>query len=856
MGNVVLPLLFLVIICLVKLCTPATMGPTLARNQSLADGDALISGGQNFALGFFSPGNTTRRYLGVWYNKVSKLTVVWVANRNSPLNDSSGVLSFDASGSLLILTAGSSAKNTTPLWSTNVSAAAGGGSNAVGSVSARLLDTGNLEIIQQPSQRVVWQSFDYPTDTMMPFMKLGLDRKTGLNRFLTSWKGPDDPGTGSYTYRMDPTGVPQVFMKGPARWWRTGPWNGVRWSGVPEMTNRFIFNASYVDDRDELSVWYGIRDLSIFSRMVVAESGSVERFTWHESERRWIGFWSVPKDTCDNFGLCGAYSFCDPNRDPGQFECKCLPGYVPRSPKDWYLRDGSGGCVRERANSMCGNGEGFVTVKRVKVPDTGVARVDMGASGDACRQLCLRNCSCVAFTSANVSGAGSGCLGWFGGLVDIKVYPNDGQDLYLRADAVEVANERKRSGGGGGFRGAKRTLVLAFLGVFLVGLLLVSASYWWYRRHLRLAGRARMRSLLELRSGNTLDNEYGDGNDGDESNKKINLPFFSLSEIKSATDNFSNKLGEGGFGPVYKGRFGVNGPEIAVKRLSKSSGQGAEEFKNEIQLIANLQHRNLVKILGCCIQNEETMLIYEYMTNKSLDTFIFDSTRKAILNWRMRYEIIIGIARGILYLHQDSRLRIIHRDLKASNILLDGEMTPKISDFGMARIFGGNQTQANTNRVVGTFGYMSPEYALDGLFSMKSDVFSFGVLILEIVCGKKNLALYNDDPLSNLIRHVWELWTEGRALEMVDASMGDLWEDFEVIRCIQVGLLCVQESPMDRPNMSTVVFMLSNHQTALAPPKQPAFSVRKSSRNPRSWSGTGSTSCSTNEMTMTAVEPR
>ncbi|KAI7999222.1 Cysteine-rich receptor-like protein kinase 26, partial [Camellia lanceoleosa] len=221
---------------------------------------------------------------------------------------------------------------------------------------------------------------------------------------------------------------------------------------------------------------------------------------------------------------------------------------------------------------------------------------------------------------------------------------------------------------------------------------------------------------------------------------------YNFNTIRVATNNFSdaNKLGQGGFGVVYKGRF-PNGKEIAVKRLSQNSSQGELEFKNEVMLLAKLQHRNLVKLLGFGLERIEKILIYEFVTNLSLDHFIFDSINHAHLDWDRRYKIIGGIARGLLYLHEDSRLRIIHRDLKTSNVLLDAEMNPKISDFGLARLFVLDETQGNTSRVVGTNGYMAPEYIIHGQFSVKSDVFSFGVLVLEIVSGRKNNYFHNEE---------------------------------------------------------------------------------------------------------------
>ncbi|KAE8723064.1 Cysteine-rich receptor-like protein kinase 25 [Hibiscus syriacus] len=263
---------------------------------------------------------------------------------------------------------------------------------------------------------------------------------------------------------------------------------------------------------------------------------------------------------------------------------------------------------------------------------------------------------------------------------------------------------------------------------------------------------------------------------------------YDFTTIETATDNFSdsNKLGEGGFGDVYKGVL-PNKQEIAVKRLSRGSGQGAEEFKNEVVLVAKLQHRNLVRLIGFCLEREEKILIYEYVPNKSLDYFVFDPAKQGQLDWSRRYKIIGGIARGMLYLHVDSRLRIIHRDLKASNILLDGDMSPKISDFGMARIFGVDQTQGTTRRVVGTYGYMAPEYAMQGQFSVKSDAYSFGVLVLEIISGQRNSNFYQTDGAEDLINYAWKLWKDERPLELLNPVLRDNYARNEVIRCIQLG---------------------------------------------------------------------
>ncbi|KAF8095948.1 hypothetical protein N665_0320s0075 [Sinapis alba] len=305
---------------------------------------------------------------------------------------------------------------------------------------------------------------------------------------------------------------------------------------------------------------------------------------------------------------------------------------------------------------------------------------------------------------------------------------------------------------------------------------------------------------------------------------------YDFKTIEVATNNFSssNKLGEGGFGEVYKGTL-ASGTEVAVKRLSKMSGQGTREFRNEAVLVSKLQHRNLVRLLGFCLEGKEKILIYEFVSNKSLDYFLFDPKKQAQLDWTRRYKIIGGIARGILYLHQDSQLTIIHRDLKASNILLDADMVPKISDFGLSTIFGIEQTQGNTNRIAGTYAYMSPEYAMQGQFSMKSDVYSFGVLVLEIISGKKNSNVYHMDETStagNLVNNAWRLWRNGSPLELLDPAIGRNNQSNEVTRCIHIALLCVQDNPEDRPMLSTIILMLTSNTITLPVPNLPSFFPR------------------------------
>ncbi|KAJ9690211.1 hypothetical protein PVL29_012725 [Vitis rotundifolia] len=788
---------YLLLFLMLPLCSSTY---TITPNQPFRDGDLLVSKQSRFALGFFSPRNSTLRYIGVWYNTIREQSVVWVLNRDHPINDTSGVLSINTFGNLLLH------RGNTHVWSTKVSI------SSMNPTVAQLLDTGNLVLIQKDDKRVVWQGFDYPTDHLIPYMKLGLDRRTGLNRFLTSWKSPTDPGTGKNSLRINTSGSAQCFLyQGSEPLWRSGNWNGLRFSGAPANMHKPIINECFLNNQDEISYLYTVLNASVLTRLTIDLDGYFQWNTWQETESKWFSFCTGPSDRCDRYGRCGPNSNCD--NSLAEFECTCLAGFEPKSPRDW--KEGA---------KVCGNGEGFVKVEGAKPPDTSVARVNMTMSLEACREECQKECSCSGYAAANVSGSGSGCLSWHGDLVDIRLFPEGGQDLYVRVDAITLAENQKQSKG---FLAKKGMIAVLVVGATVIMVLLVS-TFWFLRK--KMKGRGKQNKMLyNLRPGATWLEDSPGAKEHDESTTYSELQFFDMNTIAAATNNFSseNKLGRGGFGLVYK---------------------------NEATLIAKLQHVNLVRLLGCCIQKEEKMLVYEYLPNKSLDSFIFNETKMSLLDWRKRFEIIVGIARGILYLHEDSRLRIIHRDLKASNVLLDAEMLPKILDFGLARIFRENQMEGNTNRVVGTYGYMSPEYAMEGLFSTKSDVYSFGVLLLKIIIGRKNSTHYRDNPFMNLVGNVWNLWEEDKALDIIDPSIEKSYPADEVLRCIQIGLLCVQESTTDRPTMLIIIFMLSNN-SMLPFPKRPTF-ISKTTHKGEDLSSSGERLLFVNNVTLTLLQPR
>ncbi|XP_058747477.1 G-type lectin S-receptor-like serine/threonine-protein kinase At4g27290 isoform X2 [Vicia villosa] len=756
---------------------------TITQSESLSDGSTLISKEGTFELGFFNPGNSPNRYVGIWYKNIPVKTVVWVANRDNPIKDNSSKLMIDKQGNLVLLNS-----NQSLIWSTNTTKKAS-------TPIVQLLDNGNLVIrdendTETDEESFLWQSFDYPTDTLLPEMKLGWDKKTGIHRIFTAWKNWEDPSSGDFVSSMSLSDNPEdVLWKGSTEFYRTGPMIGTTDSGAYGMKANPIFNSEVVSNEDEAYFSYTLKNKSVISIVVLNQTSLLlQRLVWIPQSRKWSNYLNLPHDTCDGYNVCGPYGKCVIDSSP---LCQCLDGFKPKSPQQWSTMNWADGCVRN-GNWSCGvkGRDGFFKVTGVKFPDTTNTWASANMTLDDCKLKCLQNCSCTAYSGLTSNEDSGGCSMWFNDLKDLRD-SDSMRNLYVRIDASNI-----------GAKHGYPKLAILVVSIIVFAVIVMLLTLYIYRKKIK----------------------YKDNNEDDRND--LDLPFFDLATIHKATDYFAddNKLGEGGFGPVYKGKL-QDGQEIAVKRLSRSSGQGLKEFKNEVILCSKLQHRNLVKIIGYCIEKDEKMLVYEYMPNTSLDSFIFDPIQSKLLDWSMRFNILFGIARGLLYLHQDSRLRIVHRDLKASNILLDNDMQPKISDFGLAKMCGDDQMEGETSRIVGTYGYMAPEYAIDGLFSIKSDVFSFGVLLLELISGKKNRTLNYSQDDHNLIGHAWRLWKEGTIHTLIDDNLKDTCILYEALRCIQIGLLCLQHHPDNRPSMTSVVVML-NGNNILPLPHEPSYLLK------------------------------
>ncbi|XP_031124009.1 G-type lectin S-receptor-like serine/threonine-protein kinase At1g67520 isoform X2 [Ipomoea triloba] len=791
-----------VLLFLLILCSMASVASS--QTDSMKQGDVLnssestflVSAGETFTLGFFTPERINMTYLAIWFTERfegESEKPIWIGNREAPLpSNSSAKLLIDASGRL-ILTHSEKQGNPYPVSSKRTSR----------NVSATLQDSGELVLREinadGSSGQELWSSFDSPTDTLLPGMKLGVNHRTGGKWSLRSWQNDNSPAAGAFSLEWEPIKRRVV----------------IKHRGVTHWSSGELKNATHFQ---HLFFHYGFLKVSFLNISTKTEdyftiSAKLNRSEIPREMQAGMDY-RVVALRLDPRGLV-----YDPNNGPAIIDAGDCYGYENKTQQSkgceiWEqpaCRGGGGQTFQERSGFFFNYSNSGLAGA---VP-LGYTEEDSTASPSDCREKCWKDCDCVGYQRFD-----DGCTYWRGTSLQFQ------QDNSGKTVALYVLNRPIKEGNESSSNSKKWKWILIPI-VIIATIVIVLLGLLQLRRRRRK--REEIRKEQHLKDLFTLE-EYTDIQElsNDEFFQGSNLKHFSYEWIVVATNNFSpvHKLGQGGFGSVYKG-VTPEGQEVAIKQLSESSKQGLVEFKNEVVLIAKLQHTNLVKLLGFCIHENQKMLIYEFMPNKSLDFFLFDPNRKEQLTWEKRLSIIEGIAQGLLYLHKYSRVRIIHRDMKAGNILLDENMNPKISDFGMAKILKQNLTNANTMRLSGTFGYMAPEYAMEGIFSTKSDVYSFGVLVLEIISGKKNRYFRSEDGPLNLVEHAWELWNKDAALQIVDPALSNMCgKEEQLQRCINLGLLCVEDLAVDRPSMSDVISMLTNENLALTKPKKPAFVSR------------------------------
>ncbi|XP_065039384.1 G-type lectin S-receptor-like serine/threonine-protein kinase At2g19130 [Musa acuminata AAA Group] len=740
---------------------------SLFRGQSLSGGQTMVSKGGKFELGFFAPGISSKYYIGIWY-KVSKKTVVWVANREKPVaSASSSELTLTEDGNLVLRLKDS--KN--QIWSSNSSS-----SLASNSTVAVLLDDGNLVLKDNITSDTLWQSFDHPTNTWLPGAKLGFNKLTGQDWFLSSWRNPEDPSPGMFTQEMDPNGTGQLYLLRDRRhrYWASGIWTGEMFTAIPEMKLNHLFDFSHVSNVNVNEFSYRVLNTSETDNLMLDFTGEMKRQKWDDEAKEMLQFCSLPWDPCDVDGRCGPFGSCDNFTSP---PCHCLQGFNPRSRNEWALGDYTGGCVR-RTPLRCGERDGFLELPNTQLPASPVRMSTIGGR-EECRIACLRNCSCTAYAFH------SNCSIWQGDLVNLKYLgSSNGAEsgaIYVRVDASELADNDHKN------RKKTATIVVGALsGIAAIAVVVLLLA-------------------LRYRKGATVGASEG---------VQGPLIAFDYKLIRKATKGFSEKLGRGSFGSVFKGELPDSGA-IAVKRL-ESVRQGEKQFRMEVSTIGTIHHVNLVRLRGFCCEGDKRLLVYDYMPMGSLESVLFADGREA-LDWKKRYGIALGIARGLAYLHEKCRECIIHCDIKPENILLDMDMCPKIADFGMAKLLGREFSRVLTT-VRGTIGYLAPEWITGSAITPKADVYSFGLMLHEIVSGSRNT-----ETREEWNRFYFPLWAaiklqEGDTLCLLDPRLKGKADEEELSRVCRIACWCIQDLECSRPSMGEVVQQLEGVLDVSIPP--------------------------------------
>uniref|UniRef100_A0A0D9Y5E8 Receptor-like serine/threonine-protein kinase n=1 Tax=Oryza glumipatula TaxID=40148 RepID=A0A0D9Y5E8_9ORYZ len=742
--------------CGALLAAAASTTDTILPGESITGNQTLVSKNGEFELGFFNPGVGIHYFLGVRLRKLAAYSpTFWIGDRVYVVDLPRAALELFGD-SLYIKEDGAS------LWwsSPSSSSSSSGGGRGGGAAVAVLLDTGDLVVRdQRNSSLVLWRSFDYPGDALLPGGRLGLDVATGENVSLT-FEGFTHNGS----LRADAS-----------------------------RRNGFVLTTDGRDTRGAFPDWMVTTqdnggslvlnhpDATNSTEFLQLKVGQVSLVRWSGADAGWVPRWTFPSGCKSGGGFfCGDFGVCTTATGG---ECRCVDGFAPSDTKEWGLGYFVTGCSRSLplscdANGQTEHGDSFAILDNLQgLPYN--AQDEPATTDEDCREACLNKCYCVAYSTE------TGCKLWY-------------YDLYNLSSADKPPYSKIYVRLGSKLK-SKRGLATRWMVLLVVGSVAVAS--------------AMLAVLLLCRYRRDL---FG-------SSKFVvegSLVVYSYAQIKKATENFSDKLGEGGFGSVFRGTLPGSTTVVAVKNL-KGLGYAEKQFRAEVQTVGMIRHTNLVRLLGFCVKGNRKLLVYEYMPNGSLDAHIF-SQKSSPLSWQVRYQIAIGIARGLAYLHEECEHCIIHCDIKPENILLDEEFRPKIADFGMAKLLG-REFNAALTTIRGTRGYLAPEWLYGQPITKKADVYSFGIVLFEMISGIRSTVTMKFGSHRYYPSYAAAQMHEGNVLCLLDSRLEGNANVEELDITCRVACWCIQDREGDRPSMGHVVRMLEGVVDTEMPPIPASF---------------------------------
>ncbi|WMV20647.1 hypothetical protein MTR67_014032 [Solanum verrucosum] len=793
--------------CYIESASGVVLGSRLLAKEN----QAWFSDNKTFAFGFTPTTESHDQYqLSIWFAQIpGDTTLVWSPSINSPVTKDA-VLEFDNSGNVLLMDRG------TTVWASNTS--------EVGVETAVMSENGNF-VLYTDNLSVVWQSFSHPSDTLLPGQPLTASLE------LISSKSPSLGGY--YTLKMlqQPTSlnlgltynVPESFVMSPELYSNYSYWSGPDISNVTgdvvavlDQAGSFgiVYGSSsdgavyvYKNDGDYGGLFSALNQSnwnkpSVLRRLILEANGNLRLYRWDNDvngSRQWVAEWAAVSNPCDIAGICGN-GICNLDRSKTNASCTCLPG-TSKVGNDISCSGNSsltGKCGPHHENLTSQFKISTVQQTTYYFSESSViANYSDINSVSKCGNACLSNCNCVA-SVYGLNEEKPYC--WVLRNLEFGGFEDPGSTLFIKVDANGSfgVNGDKQNGNSSDDSQSKHDKVLILPIVLSMTVLIVLLGCLLY------INIHRKRSLKRALDGSLI-----------LSGAPIS---FSYRDLQQRTNNFSELLGTGGFGSVYKGSLG-DGTLIAVKKLDKVLPHGEREFITEVNTIGSMHHMNLVRLCGYCSEGTRRLLVYEFMKNGSLDKWIFHSysNRDKLLIWPTRFRVAIGTAQGIAYFHEQCRNRIIHCDIKPENILLDEDFCPKVSDFGLAKLMGREHSHVVT-MVRGTRGYLAPEWVSNRPITVKADVYSYGMLLLEIIGGRRNLDMTCDAVDFFYPGWAYKEMTEGTPEKVVDRRLEGAIEKEELIRALMVAFWCIQDEVSTRPTMGEVVKMLEGSVDIDMPP--------------------------------------